>query len=196
VDWWYTINTEGRDTYGKEIDLRYMNKTFDTQKHEPIGLNASNGINYNNVMIVAQSDLYKPTIGANTGTQMGFKNESVVDTPFSTAGSVVTFKSNTIPTGIMDDPIYIKITNLPVQSYNAITHSVGQIIGVLPQADNQGNTSGGLMFMMDDRLYIDLNNASELQMNSFDIQLCNKREQVVSNLVGSTNVIFHIRDKP
>ena len=179
----------------RPIDFRYMFKTYNTSKHQPVGLNASSGINYSNVMIVAPSSLYKDSIGANTGQQMGFKNESVVDTPFQTSGSTITFKSNTIPTGIIDDPIYIKITNLPVQSYNAITHSVGQIIGVLPQSDNQGNSTGGLMFMMDDRLYIDLNNASELQMNSFDIQLCNKREQVVNNLVGSTNVIFHIRNK-
>ena len=196
VDWWYTMHTLGSaPRVCRPIDFRYMFKTYDTRKHQPVGLNASKGINYSNVMIVAPSSLYKDSIGANTGQQMGFKNESVVDTPFQTSGSTITFKSNTIPIGIMDDPIYIKITNLPVQSYNAITHSVGQIIGVLPQADNQGNSTGGLMFMMDDRLYIDLNNASELQMNSFDIQLCNKREQVVNNLVGSTNVIFHIRNK-
>tara|TARA_R110000787_G_scaffold6728_3_gene23365 strand:+ start:165 stop:1961 length:1797 start_codon:yes stop_codon:yes gene_type:complete len=198
VDWWYTMNALGESVNRvcKPIDFRYMNKTFDTQKHQPVGLNASNGINYSNVMIVAPSLLYKESHGANTGTQMGFKNESVVDTPLTISGSSVTFKSNTTPTGMSDDPIYIKMTNLPIQSYNAITHGVGQIVGVLPQADNQGNSTGGLMFMMDDRLYIDLNNASELQMNSFDIQLCNKREQIVGNLVGSTNVIFHIRDKP
>jgi hypothetical protein len=204
IDWWFTqLKIRRSHIYAKEVDTRYMydmDMTRSPDSHEPVGQNAGGGIGYSNVMILKQSQLYYQTIGAQAHKQMGFKNMAVVDTPTSTTGSPspsATFTSNTIPSGagVYQDPIYVRIANLPVQSYNAVSHQVGQIIGFLPQSDNQGNSEGSLMFNMEDRIYIDINNPSELQMNNFDIQLVDKYDRLVQNLTGSTQCIFHIRPK-
>jgi len=71
-----------------------------------------------------------------------------------------------------------------------------KIVAHLPRFDVSGNDTGGLYFEPSEKTYIDLNNPTDVYLNSFDVDYCYENEQLCKALVGKTITVFHIRQKP
>jgi hypothetical protein len=69
-----------------------------------------------------------------------------------------------------------------------------QILYGLPRFDNGGNEVGtGLFFEPNERIYVKLNNTTELVVSDLSIDIVNEDETLARGLVGKTVVSFHIR---
>ena len=62
--------------------------------------------------------------------------------------------------------------------------------------DNAGNDTGGLFFEPHEKTYLALNNAEELVVNSFDVDIVYDNETLCKAISGKTIVCFHIRQRP
>jgi hypothetical protein len=67
---------------------------------------------------------------------------------------------------------------------------------MIPRFDNAGNDSGALFFKEPDRLYVDLNNTDSINVTDISVDIVRRDETFVNDLTGSTEVVFHIREKP
>ena len=128
-------------------------------------------------------------------TILGFPGQSVVDTPTSTNGSAVTFKSSTTPKLISNESVFIRLNSLTQRSTNGATGNESKIIYHCPRFDNSGNETGGLFFEPGEKTYLDLRNAQDIQVSDFSIDIIDKRERYAKSVVGSTIVCLHIRSK-
>ena len=69
-----------------------------------------------------------------------------------------------------------------------------QILYALPRFDNGGNEVGtGLFFEPHERIYVKLNNTTELVVTDLSVDVVNENETLARGLVGKTVVTFHIR---
>ena len=65
----------------------------------------------------------------------------------------------------------------------------------IPRFTNDGRQFGDLFFEVGDRTYVDLNNTDTFMLNQLQVQITDKNERIVDDLVGDTIVVFHIRQK-
>ena len=146
-------------------------------------------------MILSQSELYHRTIGANAMNSFGFEGDGVVDKP-SLDGTKVVFASNQLPK-IRDggQSLFVRITNFPYQSFNALKHTPSKILYHIPQFTNSGEEFGALFFEANEKCYLSLNNPQPIVMNEFNVDIVHKDERRASELVGDTCVVLHVRQK-
>jgi hypothetical protein len=151
--------------------------------------------------------VYYPTPGANMGRYLGFPDLAVISSSFvgslfqddgTTADTDPAF--NYILSSIQQPELtkhscFIKCPSLTAQSYNFCKSKPSQILYHMPRFDNYGNDTGDLFFEVKDRLYLDLKNIDFLNLNELELQICNKDEQVVQDLVGDTIITLHFRHK-
>ena len=67
------------------------------------------------------------------------------------------------------------------------------IIYGCPRFDAQGNTGGRLYYEPAERVYVKLNNANSLIVNSLDIDIVDVNEKEVKDLLGNTLITLHFR---
>ena len=194
-DWYATLVNLRRTNYLTDVDLRSFNNPAGGQAAHTFVKTKGGKIDYSTVLILSQSDKYRPTIGANTENLLGFTGQSVVDTPTSTNGSAVTFKSSTTPKLISNESVFIRLNSLTQRSTNGATGNDSKIIYHCPRFDNSGNETGGLFFEPGEKTYLDLNNAHDIQVSDFSLDIVDKRERYAKSVVGSTIVCLHIRAK-
>ena len=116
-------------------------------------------------------------------------------TPASDTLARVTYQSDTIPN---DDKgtgtsMFVRLKNLGLTSFNANMGSISNIIYGCPRFDAQGNTGGRLYFEPAERVYVKLNNANSLIVNSLDIDIVDVNEKEVKDLLGNTLITLHFR---
>ena len=175
------------------------------------GLNASNAIDYNVVMIGgAERDLSSTNVNrsetatyvipytqrANMGTSLGFGDYAVLEQSiFATAGSTPrdTTIEPPVASSLYTNECFIRANNLTGTSYNGAKNSISRILYSLPRFDNAGNTVGNLYFQASEKTYIKLNNTHELTLNQLDIDLVDRSERIVKDLTGNTIVILYVR---
>jgi hypothetical protein len=154
-----------------------------------------------------ENGVYYPTPGANMGRYLGFPSLAVLSSSF--IGSVFEDDGTTAD----DNPgfnyslssikapelnkhsCFVKCSSLTAQSYNFCKSKPSQILYHLPRFDNYGNDTGDLFFEVKDRLYVDLKNIDFINLNELDLQIVNKDEQIVQDLVGDTIITLHFRHK-
>ena len=74
---------------------------------------------------------------------------------------------------------------------------ISKIVGHLPRfVQDRVNAAGPLYLEPTNLIYLDLNNSEELKINSLDISLCYVDEKLADSLIGTTIVVFHVREKP
>ena len=106
----------------------------------------------------------------------------------------MTFNS---PSEIEKAPVsaFIRIPNLTHQSFNGAQSSVSKILYQVPQFSNDGRQYGPLYFAPGEKTYIDLKNPAKMLLNSLQVQLVGSDEKELQTLNGTTQVVFHIRQK-
>ena len=82
-----------------ELETRFWNNIADSTAYAQINKNASNGVNYDNVLILQESDVYFPSFNANAKSTLGFE-KAVIDTPLTTTGNLQIFDSTEVPTSV------------------------------------------------------------------------------------------------
>lgn len=156
------------------------------------------------VIIATPSDRYLHTNQANTARLLGLSIYNGVASgipPWALDGydavskrTVFTLESGEKPTSLSTKSIFVRLENFTQTSVNAGNGNKSSIIAHLPRFDGQ-NQTGRLFFAPNNMMYLDLKNTKELKVNSFDISFVYADESYCTSLVGTTNVVLHIRQK-
>jgi len=151
--------------------------------------------------------VYFPSPGAKMARYLGFHNYSVVSSSFTgnlfeddgtTADTdpafIYSVNSHSVPE-LLKHSCFIKSPSLTGQSFNFAKSKPSQILYHLPKFDNSGEDDGELYFICPDRIYIDLKNIDFINLNQLHLQICDKDEVPVQDLVGETIITLHFRHK-
>ena len=109
-------------------------------------------------------------------------------------GKEVVFASFVAPTYRVHSA-FVRLSSLPVQSFNGAKSSVSKIVYHLPRFTNDGREFGDLFFSPGEKTYIALNNVTSQMLNNIDVQIVDVGERPVEDISGNTIVVFHIREK-
>lgn len=196
-DWYTTLINLGTSgfRYLMDVDSRAYN-VMDSEHVHTFVKTSGGKIKYAVVPILAQSDKYRPTLFANTEEVLGFNGASPMENPTSFNGSQLIFSSSKVPELISNQSVFVRLNGLTQRSTNGATGNQSNIIYHCPRFDNSGNQTGGLFFEPGEKTYIDINNATDIQVNNLGIDFVDKRERFMKSVVGSSVVVLHIRQKP
>ena len=174
---------KGELTSNKGIDNKWVLMTGDFEAHE---------FEYFNV------GTQKETLTDEGRLQgiLGFQKSVMTQTDFATSadsGADISFESEILPSFVPTSSLFVRLKNQALNSYNANKQSISNIIYSCPRFDAQGNTGGLLFFEPSERVYVKMNNPTELVVNSLEIDIVDVNEQIVDSLIGNTLVVLHIR---
>ena len=127
---------------------------------------------------------------------LGFQKSVMTQTDFAASadsGADISFESTILPSFVPTSSLFVRLKNQALNSYNANKQSISNIIYSCPRFDAQGNTGGLLFFEPSERVYVKMNNSTDLVVNSLDIDIVDVNEKIIDSLVGNTLVILHIR---
>ena len=125
----------------------------------------------------------------------GFTQGYVVgDAPPAAPALVVQFNAFVAPE-YRSHSCFVRISNMPIQSYNGAKNSVSKILYHLPRFTNDGREFGTLFFAPGEKTYVALHNATPEILNNIEVQLVDVNERPVSDISGNTIVVFHLRKK-
>jgi len=164
-------------------------------------INASGGQDRSWVIALAYSEQYDTFYmegSADNSAQLGF-NKSLLrqslDKNASSTTNDIIFISHIKPSLYNHRNMFIRFNGLQQISYNTNTGSISKILYACPRFDVNGNDTGFLYFEPHERVYIDCNNTDKLVMSDLNIELVDINEQYVEDIVGTTQINFHIRQK-
>lgn len=193
-DWWATnVNLGEEDINCKPVDSRYMIQSGNTTAYTQKGLVGGQTLDKDYVLVLTQSNDYVSSVGANSNVILGFKNRGVVDTP-NTTGNPTNFTSDSVPTFLSSDSLFVRLKNMTFNSVNFSKSSESKILYHLPRFDNAGLESGGLFFEPAERVYLKLNNLTDIFISDIEVDIVKSDETLADSLTGKTIVCFHIRD--
>jgi len=167
-------------------------------------------IQISDVLIMAQSMNYplveNPRLIPNVQRILGFPQNPVIEGIHGPAGAptadprtidgsilVSDYDSDTVMKGLSGESNFIRVRNLTQTTNNVANRSLSKIIYHIPKFGMTGDELGSLYFEPPERTYVKLNNPSTLNINSFDVDIVNAREQLANSYSGTTVVCFHIR---
>ncbi len=163
-------------------------------------MNASGAIDYKPAMIVAPNGTYVPSGQAATTDVFGFKGNSLVnDGTTDLAGGLFSLKfvSAAVPDlSSTNKSIFVRLRNFGTQVLNARAKTQSTIVAHLPTADADIAGVGRLYYEPNRDVWLDLNNATELVVSDFNIDLIYVNEQYAKVLQGQTIVVLYFRKKP
>jgi len=195
--WWETLELQGvAGKYCYELERRSWNRpaTGVAPTYTYKGLNASNCVDYDNVLIMDVSSVYSPSFGANAGPLLGF-NSAIVDEYASETGALKVFESDFPPELQSSMAMFVRLNNFGQNVVNSYTGNHSKILAHLPRFDNSQST-GRLYFEPKNLVWIDLGNPAEMAVNEFDISFCYVNEQYATVLTGQSIVCLYFRAKP
>ena len=192
--WFETMELEGTDNLCRNLESRAILQTDDTTAtYEQVEVNASDGIIYDNVFILQESEVYEISSGANARLLLGF-NRGIVDTPSDTINlNQKVFESDTIPSLTNSLSMFVRLNNFGQNCTNA---RVGNKSKILAHLTDLETTSGRQTYEPKNLIYLDLDNPAELNVNEFDISFCYANEQFAQTLTGQSIVCLYFREKP
>ncbi len=209
-DWWQWCEDNVNQTqWARSMEARPFNDKAGAVVLAPLKVNASGGMDgYENQIITTQikgpslstsAQIYgllaALTQRCNTMELFGFSGNPISPTG-TTTNVVVNVSSISTPTLTSNISLFIRLNNFTQSSVNARMGTQSKIVAHLPRFDTSGNDTGGLYFEPSEKTYIDLNNPTDLYLNSFDVDYCYENERLCTALVGKTITVFHIREKP
>jgi len=208
-DFWADLYRTGGEGLARDLECRPLFDMSDALTKNRTNLNASGGVNHNITLITSSDRLFNGTdppteiSGGYTrdcGSQniMGFENTptQTFNTYQSiTQGNQVVINSKSVPKMISNKSLFVRLPDLPIESYNTGKGSMSKILYHLPRFDNSGNEVGGLFYQPPQRLYIPLNNPNAIRMNNIKVELCNIDETNDDvDVVGQTIICFDIKN--
>ena len=107
--------------------------------------------------------------------------------------SDITFTSTILSDNYVKSSMFVRLKNQALNSYNANMRSISNILYSAPRFDAQGNTKGLLFYEPHERVYVKMNNPTELILNSLDLDIVDVNEKVLTDLVGNTLIVLHVR---
>ena len=129
---------------------------------------------------------------ANAADLLGFSVSpwnTVVRDPLQT----ITMISQTEPEDEASRAMFLRLSNFTQLTTNAMKDNKSNIISHIPRtATNNGNL---VFYEPNERVYIDLNNPNELNINSFDLSLVTIDERLSGVVGGTTVVCLHFKSK-
>ena len=198
MDFYRTCLLNGQISLCQDLDTRFYNDLDDTDQYTFVGINASGSLKNNVVLVVGNTQLYKrperQVNGYNTEELLGFLGEKwVKSTSFSNTFEL--FTSTDVPVYKSQDSIFVRLSSGTQLSKNGLTGTDSKIIYHCPRFDNAGNEQGGLYFEPGEKTYLDLGNIGDTPINSFSIDIVDRKDKLVKGLIGDTIVMLHIRQK-
>tara|TARA_R110000772_G_scaffold101801_3_gene202386 strand:+ start:1641 stop:3662 length:2022 start_codon:yes stop_codon:yes gene_type:complete len=195
-------------SWGHTIDCRDMFRPYNNEVGNESGTNIHTyrGItskvieDYENIFITGRAERYMDRaiqqFQPNSGFILGFYPMGF--TPL--AGSMTlnvgaSFVSAQRPSLMSQHSAFIRVPTFTHQTYNFGTGNPSKILFQVPRFDNAGTETGALYYQNNDKTYVDLNNATQLNITELDVQIVRKNETFVEDLTGSTEVVFHVRKK-
>ena len=169
------------------------------------GNNANGGIDYEHLLVLADTTPPEPQdkyVGnyyskmCNIGRYIGWNNLSIVTQAEGTvtASNLVTWTSPAVPEFKVNSA-FVRISNLNHRTYNSCKNSVSKMLYHVPRFTNDGRQFGDLFWEVGEKTYVDLNNTESFMLNQLQVQIVDKNERIVDDLVGDTIIVFHIRQK-
>jgi hypothetical protein len=183
-----------------------------------VNINASNVVDYKPVLILGEEnrprnadgsfansdyddELYVipiPENQANMSKNLGFGKWSVIEYTGDAGGGAKdddSFKTLTsFEAGQYTiHSAFVRINDLPIQSFNGATSSRSNILYHIPRFTNDGKQYGELYFNAPEKTYIKLNNTQPLMLNQLKVDIVSRAERIVQDLTGSTIVVLHFR---
>ncbi len=190
--WFETMELLGTDHLCRNLEARSILRQ-DGVPYIQVNTNASDGILYDQVLILQQSDIYKFTPGANAGLILGF-NGAIIDTPNTIVNlNKVSFQSNFAPSLVSSLSMFVRLNNFGQNSTNARVGNRSKILAHLTDLENK---SGRNTYEPGNLIFLDLDNPSEMNVNEFDISFCYVNEQYARILTGQSIVCLYFRKKP
>jgi len=134
---------------------------------------------------------------------LGFQNKSVITQPegiikgyatVSASGAQVDFDGYKAPDYRVHSA-FVRISNMPIQSYNGNKQSVSKVLYHLPRFTNDGREYGDLFFSPGEKTYVSLHNTGSEILNNIEIQIVDINEKPVQDISGNTIIVFHLRTK-
>ena len=128
---------------------------------------------------------------------LGFDKDLVLEASASGVGTAeVSFISDVIPDFIQPKgSMFVRMKNMSINSYNANKSSISNIIYSIPRFDVRGNTEGNMFYEPAERVYVSLNNATKMILNTVEIDFVDINERIIDDLVGNTIVVLHFRKR-
>ena len=198
MDFYRTCLQNGKISLCSDLDTRFYNDIIDDTQYTFIGTNASGAIDFNCVLVVGNSFVYKtpqrPVNGYNVQELLGFFDETAVKAT-SFDNTFEKFTSTDIPQYISTDSMFVRLTSGTQRSLNAYTGNQSKIIYHCPRFDNSGAEQGALYFEPGEKTYLDLGNPSDMLVNNFSIDIVDRNDKLIDGLIGSTIVMLHIKEK-
>ena len=190
--WFETMELLGTDNLCRNLEARSILRQ-DGVPYIQVEVNASDGILYDQVLILQQSDIYKFTPGANAGPILGF-NGAIIDTPNTIVNlNKVSYQSNFAPSLVSSLSMFVRLNNFGQNSTNARVGNRSKILAHLTDLENK---SGRNTYEPGNLIFLDLDNPSEMNVNEFDISFCYVNEQYARILTGQSIVCLYFRKKP
>tara|TARA_R100000697_G_scaffold56690_2_gene70014 strand:- start:1957 stop:3879 length:1923 start_codon:yes stop_codon:yes gene_type:complete len=212
----YVVNRPwtGAKNWSRTLDFRDVMKSFvnyENQSNPPhtsatmasyLKLNGSLMASYEPLIICGKSERYTQKIiqewTPNSMNVLGFAPFAVApleDSTKSTTGQA-SFTSTTRPSMTSENSTFIRVPTLNHKTLNFGTGNPSKILFQVPRFDNSGAETGALFFQNPDKTYIDLNNPTDFTLTDLDVHFVRKDETFAKDLTGSSEVVFHIREKP
>ena len=191
--WYETMELTNNLRLCEEVESRKIIETTDATVYTQVEVNASDGIVYDNVLILQKSDIYKETPGANAGPILGF-NGAIVDTPTTIVDlNQKSYHSNFAPSLVSSLSMFIRLNNFGQNTTNARVGNRSKIISHLTDLETK---TGRQTYEPSNLVWLDLDNPAPLTVNEFDISFCYVNEQYSTILVGQSIVALYFRKKP
>ena len=166
------------------------------------GLQNNNIKDYENIFIMGSSDRYMPQAVSNwqpnSGRILGFQHLAInPDSGITHVGGFhgASFVSPNRPLTTSAQSTFVRVPTLTHETYNFGTGNPSKILFQLPKFDNAGNESGALYYQNSDKFFVDLNNTTDIRVTDLDVHLVRKNERFATDLTGSSEVVFVIRDR-
>ena len=198
MDFYRTCLLNGNIALCQDLDTRFYNDLDDATEFSFVGKNASNALDCDCVLVVGNSNLYKNPVrqvnGYNTAEILGFLGETFVKAT-SFGNTFELFTSTNVPVYKSSDSVFVRLTSGTQLSKNGLTGTDSKIIYHCPRFDNAGNEQGGLYFEPGEKTYLDLGNIGDTLINSFSVDIVDRKDKLVNGLIGDTIVVLHIREK-
>tara|TARA_R110000796_G_scaffold42198_3_gene104458 strand:+ start:174 stop:2381 length:2208 start_codon:yes stop_codon:yes gene_type:complete len=138
---------------------------------------------------------------AKMNRSIGYPNRSFISQPQGVAqgyattaldGRQVIFTSPSAPDYRVHSA-FVRISNMPIQSYNGAKTSVSKMLYHLPRFTNDGREYGDLFFAPGEKTYVKLHNATPEILNNIQVQIVDVNERPVTDISGNTIVVFHLK---
>jgi hypothetical protein len=190
--WFETMELEKSTRLCEEVESRDVLQTLGGD-YTQVGVNGSDGLVYDNVLILQESEIYDATPGANCREVLGFSG-AIIDTPNTIVDlNQKTYQSNTVPSLTNSLSMFVRLNNFGQNTTNA---RIGNRSKILAHLTDLETTIGRQTYEPKNLIWLDLDNPAELNVNEFDISFCYVNEQFSTVLTGQSIVALYFRSKP